>query len=74
MLFLMGSHSEFIRSAFDVDTGAPASPWGLVVGLVIIAAIEANGIWGKTMVLTTVRGVITSSLVLTVVMAVVATL
>ena len=74
MLFLMGSHSEFIRSAFDVDTGAPASIWGLVVGLVIIAVIEANAIWGKTMVLTSVKGVITSSLVLTVVMAVVATL
>ena len=52
--------------------GTPLSMTGLIVGLVIIAAIEANAIWGKTMVLTTVKGVITSSLVLTVVMAVVA--
>ena len=74
MLFLMGSHSEFIRGPFDVDTGAPASPVGLILGLVIIAAIEANAIWGKTMFLTTVKGVITSSIVLAVVMALVASL
>ena len=72
MLFLMGSHGHFTLGARDVDTGW--SPLALIVGLVIIAAIEANAIWGKTMVLTTVKGVITSSLVLTVVMAVVATL
>ena len=48
--------------------GTPLSTTGLIVGLVIIAAIEANALWGKTMVLTTVRGVIVSSLVLTVVM------
>ena len=52
--------------------GTPLSMTGLIVGLIIIAAIEANALWGKTMVLTTVRGVIVSSLVLTVVMAVVA--
>lgn len=72
MLFLMGSHGHFALGAPDVDTGwsAPA----LIAGLLIIAAIEANAIWGKTMVLTTVKGVIVSSLVLTVVMAVVASL
>ena len=48
--------------------GTPLSTTGLIVGLAIIAVIEANAIWGKTMVLTTVRGVIVSSLVLTVVM------
>ncbi|MCY3810963.1 MAG: urate hydroxylase PuuD [Gammaproteobacteria bacterium] len=52
--------------------GTPLSTTGMIVGLVIIAAIEANALWGKTMVLTTVRGVIVSSLVLTVIMAVVA--
>ena len=72
MLFLMGSHGHFALGAPDVDTGW--SPLALIIGLVIIAAIEANAIWGKTMVLTTVKGVITSSLVLTVVMAVVASL
>ena len=72
MLFLMGSHGHFALGAPDVDTGwsAPA----LIVGLLIIAVIEANAIWGKTMVLTTVKGVIASSLVLTVLMAVVASL
>ena len=66
MLFLMGSHGHFMLGALG-DAGL-ASMTSLWVGIVIIAAIEANAIWGKTMVLTTVRGVIVSSLVLTVVM------
>jgi uncharacterized membrane protein len=72
MLFLMGSHGHFTLGAADVDTGL--STVALIVGLVIIAAIEANAIWGKTGPLTTVKGVIGSSLVLTVVMAIVASL
>ena len=66
MLFLMGSHGHFMLGALG-DAGL-ASMTSLWVGIVIIAAIEANALWGKTMVLTTVRGVIVSSLVLTVVM------
>ncbi|MYD95991.1 MAG: antitermination protein NusG [Gammaproteobacteria bacterium] len=69
MLFLMGSHGHFMLGAVG-DSGL-ASMTSLWVGIVIIAAIEANAIWGKTMVLTTVRGVIVSSLVLTVVMGLV---
>lgn len=69
MLFLMGSHGHFMLGALG-DAGL-ASMTSLWVGIVIIAAIEANAIWGKTMVLTTVRGVIVSSLVLTVVMGLV---
>ena len=72
MLFLMGSHGHFTLGASDVDTGL--STTALIAGLVIIAAIEANGIWGKTFVIASVKGVITWSMVLTVVMAVVASL
>ena len=39
------------------------------IGLAIIAAIEANALWGRTGPLTTVRGVILSSVALTVAMA-----
>jgi hypothetical protein len=41
----------------------------LIVALVIIAAIELNGLKGQQGPLTTVRGVIVSSLVLTAVLA-----
>ena len=42
--------------------------WGLVIGLVIVAAIEINAIFGKTGPLTTVKGVISCSVGLTVVL------
>jgi hypothetical protein len=45
---------------------------GFVVGLVIIAAIEANALWGKMNgAIQSVNAVITSSIVLTVIMAIV---
>ena len=45
---------------------------GLIVGLVIIAAIEANALWGKMNgAIQSVNAVITSSIVLTVIMAIV---
>ena len=69
MLFLMGAHMHYPPGA---GGSAAAGATGLIIGLIIIAAIEANGIWGKTFVLASVKGVITSSIVLTVVMAVVA--
>lgn len=72
MLFLMGSHHHYTLGAADVDSGL--SMPALWVGIAVIAAIEANAIWGKTFVLTSVRGVIISSLVLTVVMVAVASL
>ena len=70
MLFLMGAHGH-LPGVAGVDAEMGPSALALIVGLIIIAAIEANAIWGKTRVLTTVRGVIISSLVLTVIMAVV---
>jgi hypothetical protein len=33
--------------------------------MIIVLALEANGIWGKLSVITTVKGVIHSSLILT---------
>ena len=59
MVFLMGSQSHFGSGMFDEKLTA------LVVGLVIIAALEVNAIVGKQGPITTVRGVIVSSLVLT---------
>ena len=50
----------------DISTNA------VLIGLVIIFAIEANAIWGKMLsVIASVRGVITSSFVLAVVMKVI---
>ena len=62
MLFLMGASNHFGHGGFS-DKGL-----ALIVGLVIIAAIELNAIFGKQGPLTTVRGVIVSSFVLTGVM------
>ena len=64
MLYFMGSSAHF---AINGSIGANATALG--IGLAIIAAIEANAIVGKQGVLTTIRGVITSGFVLTVVMA-----
>lgn len=59
MLFLMGASNHFAHGGFSDNTNA------LIVGLVIIAAIELNAIFGKQGPITTVRGVIVSSFVLT---------
>ena len=59
MLFLMGSSAHYSHGGFGDSMVA------LVVGLVIIAALELNAIFGKQGPMTTVRGVIVSSLVLT---------
>ncbi|MDE0226087.1 MAG: urate hydroxylase PuuD [Gammaproteobacteria bacterium] len=59
MLFFMGSSAHFGHGGFMDSMTA------LVVGLVIIAALEINAIVGKQGPITTVRGVIVSSLVLT---------
>ena len=50
--------------------GTAVGGTGLIVALVIIAAIELNGLKGQQGPLTTVRGVIISSLVLTAVLAI----
>ena len=64
MLYFMGSSAHF---AINGNIGANAT--SLVVVLAIIAAIEVNAIVGKQGVLTSIRGVIASGFVLTVVMA-----
>ena len=60
MLFLMGSSAHYSHGGFGGDNMT-----ALIVGLVIIAALELNAIFGKQGPITTVRGVIVSSLVLT---------
>ena len=64
MLYFMGSSAHF---AISGSIGANATALGIT--LAIIAAIEINAIVGKQGVLTTIRGVITSGFVLTVIMA-----
>ena len=59
MLFLMGSSAHYSHGGFGDSMNA------LIAGLVIIAALELNAIFGKQGPMTTVRGVIVSSLVLT---------
>ena len=55
---------------YSVD--GQVSMTGLIIGLVIIAAIEANALWGKmNPAIQSVNAVITSSIVLTVIMAIV---
>tara|TARA_B100001146_G_scaffold12558_1_gene10136 strand:- start:804 stop:1445 length:642 start_codon:yes stop_codon:yes gene_type:complete len=49
---------------------ASVSTTALIIGLAIIVVIEANAIWGKMLgLIQSVRGVITSSIILTIIMA-----
>ena len=66
MVYFMVSHGHFTVGAGNWATT------GFWIGVVIIALIEANALFGKLFVLASVKGVITSSVVLTIVMAVVA--
>ena len=66
MVYFMVSHGHFPVGPVDWATT------GFWIGVVIIALIEANALFGKLFVLASVKGVITSSVVLTIVMAVVA--
>ncbi|MFW6093097.1 MAG: urate hydroxylase PuuD [Pseudomonadota bacterium] len=62
MLFFMGSSAHFTQG------GLSGSTVPLVVSLVIILALEVNGIVGKQGPMTSVRGVVVSGLVLTAVL------
>jgi F0F1-type ATP synthase membrane subunit c/vacuolar-type H+-ATPase subunit K len=62
MLYLMGSSAHY--SSGDIGSNSV----GLIIGLVIVAAIEANALFGKQGPMTTVRGFITCGLALTVVL------
>ena len=66
MTLLMVSHSHYTLGAGNLAT------LGMWIGLALIVAIEANAIWGKMGPITSVKGVIGSSVVLTVVMGVLA--
>jgi uncharacterized membrane protein len=66
MVFAMLAGPHFSQSG--AGYGASVSGTGLWVALAIIAALEVNGIVGKQGPMTTVRGVIISSLVLTAVL------
>jgi len=62
MLFFMGSSAHYAHGGIGGNSTA------LIVALVIIAALEANAIFGKQGPLTTVRGVIASGFALTAVL------
>jgi len=63
MLYFMGSSAHAPNGMIGDNTT------GIIVGLVIIGAIELNGIFGKQGPMTTVRGVIVSGFVLTAILA-----
>ena len=63
MLYFMGSSAHFSSGSIGSNTT------GIIATLVIIGALELNAIFGKQGPMTTVRGVITSGFVLTVVLA-----
>ena len=58
-----------VASAHMPSGSIMANTQAIVICCVIIALLEANAIWGKQYIMTTVKGVIASGLVLTVVLA-----
>ena len=68
MAFFMVSHQSYALGVSDLTS------MGMWIGILIVAAIEANALFGKMGPITTVRGVITSSVILTAVMGIVAVL
>ena len=70
MTLLMISHSHLTLNA--AEDPSDLATLGMWIGLALIVAIEANAIWGKTGPITSVKGVIGWSVVLTVVMGVLA--
>ena len=73
MLYFMVSSVHYPHGREIVMNNLSLSDTGLLVGLAIILAIQANAIWGKMLpVLTSVRGVAISSFVLCVALSSVA--
>ena len=70
MTLLMISHSHLTLNA--AEDPSDLATLGMWIALALIVAIEANAIWGKTGPITSVKGVISWSVVLTVVMGVLA--
>ena len=70
MLYFMVASAHGVEASGGLYNMNSVSTTGLVVGLVIVALIEANALWGKMNgAIQSVRSVITSSIVLTVIMA-----
>jgi len=70
MLYFMVASAHGVSANGGLYTTDAVSMTGLIVGLIIIAIIQANALWGKMNgAIQSVRGVITSSIVLTVIMA-----
>lgn len=66
MLYFMVASIHGLAASGGTEMSMPA----LIIGLVIIAVIEANAIWGKMLsVIQSVNAVIISSIILTVIMA-----
>ena len=67
LYFMVASVHGFAASG---GAWASVSTTALIIGLVIIVAIEANAIWGKMLgLIQSVSGVITSSIILAIIMA-----
>ncbi|MEM9623621.1 MAG: urate hydroxylase PuuD [Pseudomonadota bacterium] len=62
MLYFMGSSAHLPNGSIEANSTA------IIISLVIIGALELNGIFGKQGPITTVRGVIISGLALTLVL------
>ncbi|MBL4868990.1 MAG: urate hydroxylase PuuD [Pseudomonadales bacterium] len=68
MLFFMGASTHLSGSAAAPVGGEAGLGVGFMVVMALIMAVEANGLFGKLGPLTTVKGVIHSSLGLTAIM------
>ena len=67
LYFMVASVHGFAASG---GAWVSVSTTALIIGLAIIVVIEANAIWGKMLgLIQSVRGVITSSIILTIIMA-----
>ena len=70
MLYFMVASAHGVEASGGLYNMNSVSTTGLTVGLIIIALIEANALWGKMNgAIQSVRSVITSSIVLTIIMA-----
>jgi len=70
LYFMVASVHPGPISAASGGAWASVSITALIIGLAIIVAIEANAVWGKMLgLIQSVRGVITSSIILAIIMA-----
>ena len=70
LYFMVASVHPVYNFAASGGAWASVNTTALIIGLAIIVVIEANAIWGKMLgLIQSVRGVITSSIILTIIMA-----